>query len=332
MFALSVSSRIRLPAIVGRLLALPVLVAAVLLLGVTVGCGVTPNGNGGEVEPVQGAESLPSSTSDRGRGRGNPGSNRGGADGPTSENGDEGDEDDEDGGVGGLGGLGDLGDLGRGGSLAPMIEALGAEMAEIQSQLVDLQVKIGDLENFENTVRTELEKSETGLAALDSTVTDTAARLDTAEKELRAIGRLEGEITDLRGLRKKHKDEHVELDDQVGKIPLLEEEIGKLSDLVDNNREDMGFLRTGKADGSHLHDDHYLKISDWNHWTANDYKAPQSRLWIVAVAGLSALLTAALALYMALKAIRPAYTALNDFRLKINQMVGKGRRGDEGEA
>lgn len=321
MFAVPSSARSLDRTRLARVLAWPLLLAVALILQIPAGCGTTPEATGDDPETVKDSESLPESGRDRTRGL------RGGRGG--SETGEEGGAEE---GSGEDGGMFDIGDVGGLGNLGEKLETVSAEMAEIQAQLADLQVQMGDLKNFENTVRAEMEKGKASLTGVESAVGDLGSRFDGLEKQIASVGELEKSLGDLASYRKSHSDEHVELDEQVGKIPELDEAVAGMSEKVDNHTDDIRFLQDGKAPKDHIdaHETHFVKVDEFNGWVQDQYKEPQSKLWIVAVAVLSALLTGAGALFLALKAIRPAYNSMNDIRLKVNQLSARSR-GDAGQ-
>ena len=290
--------------------------AAVLVIGVDIlaaGCGSPEKEPGDGTQPVTKAEPLPSPEHPPGRGR------------------DERRERKETPSVAapapGTDGKGQAPPKDGGGPVLPnpAMEALNSEVAKIQSSLEDLKVQVGDLKNFEESARGDLEKGKTAAASLEGGLADSKKRIGDVEKSLKDLAALRADLQEMDASRKKHKDEHVDLDERLGKIPEMEESLGKAQEEIDGLKESVGFLKTGKADRDHLemHDAHYVKVEAWRDWLEKDYKAAEPWWRHVAVAVSAAVLTGAAALFLALKAVKPAYRALNELRMKVNQILSR---------
>ena len=213
-------------------------------------------------------------------------------------------------------------------------DSIPAELVKLQSQLADLQVQIGDMKNFEKSAAASLGEVQESLEGMKEDVDKAKSqaegvselvkknegvlkKLERAQKEVSALAAKANESADI------NRDRAADIDTKFDEVAESMDSLGK----------DIAGLR---QDGRDAVDSHklYLGKDDFSGWRGKFdqwkdrgpeggpyyYEEPQPKWWHLAVAGLVSLIIGGMVFYLALKAIRPAYTNLNEVRAKLGTL------------
>ncbi|MCZ6692063.1 MAG: hypothetical protein O7H41_20960 [Planctomycetota bacterium] len=221
-------------------------------------------------------------------------------------------------------------------------EGTAAELIKVQSQLTDLQVELGDLQNFQSSVGKQL-------TDMQNSMEDLRAGIDSAEAGRSGlddlIRRNQGLLDGLREGQASAKDKMEELGGQAARAYEstvdMEDDLASLKESVDSLSGGLTGLRRGRQQ---LEDAHalYLGKDEFNAWLAKfgewkdedgdatRFAEPQPKWWHLAVAFLVALIVSGVAFYLSIKAVKPAYRAISEIQAKVNVMASRSGPGEGG--
>lgn len=223
-------------------------------------------------------------------------------------------------------------------------ETLASELVKVQSQMNEMQVSLGELKNFQNSVGGRLEELQSSLDSLKDGAESGEQRLaslgETIQESKGLAGKLEKSQGDLRTYVSAVED-RAKISSE--KVIDQENRLDEMDENAENLRVDINFLREAGAELEASHE-HYLGKDEFSKWkrmfdkwkvkgeagVAPYYEEVQPRWWHLAVAFLVSLIIGGVVFYLALKAIRPAYSALNEMKAKVTVM-GTRQKEEAGE-
>jgi hypothetical protein len=219
-------------------------------------------------------------------------------------------------------------DVTGGALLGAKVEELHTLIVDLGAQISDMEVEVGDLRNFKKTATAQMEDTQGALSGLKASVEGTETRLGDLESSLKDQVGIPEQVKGLAEQADRHTGDILDLEEAIGgEVDKIKESMGTISENQETLRDQVFQLDDIKASAKHDHPDLVAK-TEFKTWLGEDYKAPQPWWRHIAVSVSSALIAAALALYLSLKAIKPAYAALNDLRIKVSTGLKKKEAED----